>query len=1143
LRNYNVIRHQDVYPGIDWLWHFQEGALEFQFQLGPGADPAAIRMEFTGANEVRLDRDGNLDVDGGAGLQYRRPKAWQDSPTRRIAVPIAFRVDSGVVTFDVGQHDSRLPLTIDPVVKYSRYLGGAGYDAAYAVATDAAGSVYVTGETSSVDLTSSSGVRYNRDAFVSKLSPDGSQTVYTVLLSSDGNDAGKAIAIDGGGNIWVAGVAGGSGFPTTLGALSSHSSGVEDAFVAQLDSNGVLKYSTYLGGGGTDVATALAIDSSGSAYVAGYTTSVNFPTTPAAPQTSYQGGTDAFLVKLSSSGGFLSYSTLLGGSGNDSFNALSVDAGGTACAAGQTSSSNLPVRNAVQATYGGNGDAMLACLNPTGTAWSTLTYLGGSGLDEALGMARDTAGNIYVTGDTYSYNFPTSSSAYRRVSASGYDAFAVKLNATGTAVVFATLLGGSGSDSGTSISVDVSGNVWTAGYTASVDFPVTGSPGFGGYFDGFLAEISADGSSLVWAGYLGGSGDDRCLGMTLTATGDAIVVGLTGSADFPITVGASPTPYNAFVMRVAVKPPILSITKTHTGNFTQGQSNAVYTVIVSNEAGAGTTSGMATVTETVPTGLTLVSMAGTGWTCLTNTCTRSDPLSGGSSYSPITVAVNVASDAASQVTNQVAVSGGGSAAANAGDLTTIGVATCSYSVNPTNAAVASGAGTGTVSVITSAGCSWNAVSNATSWLNVTPVASGSGSATLGFSYITNPNPTPRSGMLTVGAQTFTLTQVGAVIAVPQALRFVPLTPCRIADTRNAAGPFGGPNLSAGVSRDFNIPASSCGIPVGASAYSLNITVVPLGLLQYISVWPTGQPQPVVSTLNSFDGRIKANAAIVPAGLNGAFSVFATNPTHVVIDIDGYFVPASGSPNLAFYPVPPCRVADTRNPTGTFGAPSLARGVPRTFPVPSSSCGIPASAQAYALNMTVVPTAPVGYLTTWPAGSSQPVVSTLNAPTGTVTSNAAIVPAGVNGAITVYATNATDLLVDINGYFAPPGIGSLDFYTATPCRVLDTRNAAGPLGGPILGAVQSRSFIVSSSTCGIPSTAKAYSLNATVVPAVSLQYLSLWGSGSIPIVSTLNSFDGSIVSNAALVRAGASGEVTAFTTNLSHLLVDINGYFQ
>ena len=587
--------------------------------------------------------------------------------------------------------------------------------------------------------------------------------------------------------------------------------------------------------------------------------------------------------------------------------------------------------------------------------------------------------------------------------------------------------------------------------------------------------------------------------------------------------------------------PALSISKTHTGNFTQGQSNAVYTVNVSNQAGAGPTIGIVTVTETAPTGLTLVSMAGTGWTCLANTCTRNDPISGGSSYPPITVAVNVSGNATSPQTNSVSVSGGGSAGANAADLTTIGVGTCSYSLNPTNAPAGSGAGTDTVSVIASPGCSWTAVSNATTWLNVTSGTSGSGSGTVGYSYDANPNGTLRFGTITIAGQTFTVTQAG--VSITGALRFVPVSPCRIADTRNPTGPFGGPALGAGSSRDFAVSSSSCGIPASAAAYSLNITAVPTGSLSYISVWPTGQPQPIVSTLNSGDGRIKANAAIVPAGLNGAFTVFATNPTHLVVDIDGYFVPASGSQNLAFYPVTPCRIADTRNPTGTFGAPTLAGGVPRTFPVPSSTCGIPASAQAYALNMTVVPTGPVGYLTTWPAGSPQPVVSTLNAPTGTVTSNAAIVPAGVNGAIAVYVTNPTDLIIDINGYFAPPGSGSLDFYTATPCRVLDTRDAVGPLGGPIMGTVQSRSFNVPSSTCGIPATAKAYSLNATVVPTASLGYLTLWGSGNIPIVSTLNSFDGSVVANAALVPAGASGEVTAFTTNLSHLILDINGYFQ
>jgi uncharacterized repeat protein (TIGR01451 family) len=375
-----------------------------------------------------------------------------------------------------------------------------------------------------------------------------------------------------------------------------------------------------------------------------------------------------------------------------------------------------------------------------------------------------------------------------------------------------------------------------------------------------------------------------------------------------------------------------------------------------------------------------------------------------------------------------------------------------------------------------------------------------------------------------------------------ALRFVPVTPCRIADTRDPDGPFGGPILAAATPRDFNIPSSSCGIPANAAAYSLNLSVVPTGPLGYLTVWPAGQTQPFVATLNS-DGRIKGNAAIAPAGVNGAISVFATSATHLIIDINGYFVPAVGVQNLAFYPVTPCRIADTRNAAGPFGGPSLAPAVARDIPVPASPCGIPATAQAYSFNMTVVPPGVLGFLTTWPAGSSQPLVSTLNAPPGIVTANAAIVPAGVNGAISVFATQATDLVIDINGYFAPPGAGSLDFFTVTPCRVLDTRLSVGPLGGPIMGDGESRSFPVPSSTCGIPSTAKAYSLNATVVPVTILGYLTLWGDGIKPFVATLNAGDGAITGNAALVPAGTSGEVTAFTTQSSHLILDINGYFQ
>jgi len=352
-------------------------------------------------------------------------------------------------------------------------------------------------------------------------------------------------------------------------------------------------------------------------------------------------------------------------------------------------------------------------------------------------------------------------------------------------------------------------------------------------------------------------------------------------------------------------------------------------------------------------------------------------------------------------------------------------------------------------------------------------------------------------------------------------------------------------LGTNSSRDFTIPLSACGIPASALAYSLNMTVVPLGPLGFLSVWPTGLSQPSVSTLNSSDGRIKANAAIVPAGVNGAVTVFASNPTHAIIDINGYFVSvAGGASGLAFYAVTPCRLADTRNATGAFGGPILAPSLNRNFPVLSGACGIPANAQAYAMNFTVVPSGGLGFLSVWPQGSAQPGASTLNASTGTVTSNLSIVPAGTGGGIAVMATNPTHLIIDITGYFAAPGsAGALDFYSATPCRILDTRNPAGPFGGPRMETNTTRSFAVPQSGCNIPITAKAFSLNATVVPPAPLGFLSLWGGGGIPSVSTLNSYDGSIVANAALIPAGTNGIVSAFTSDPSHFILDINGYFQ
>ncbi len=350
-------------------------------------------------------------------------------------------------------------------------------------------------------------------------------------------------------------------------------------------------------------------------------------------------------------------------------------------------------------------------------------------------------------------------------------------------------------------------------------------------------------------------------------------------------------------------------------------------------------------------------------------------------------------------------------------------------------------------------------------------------------------------------------------------------------------------MAARASRSFAIPQSGCGIPSSALGYSLNVTVVPAGLLSFLTLSPTGQPRPLVSTLNSFTGKVVANAALVPAGTGGAIDVFVTDQTHVILDINGYFAPAGASGGLAFYPVTPCRIADTRGAPGPFGGPSILAANTRNFAIPSSACNVPTSALAYSLNATAVPQGVLQYLTLWPAGESQPLVSTLNSFDGSIVANAAIVPAGNAGSISAYVTDATDLILDINGYFAAPGAGGMSFYPVTPCRIADTRNAAGTFGGPILDGRETRSFPVPSAGCSIPSAAQAYSLNATVVPSDLLAYLTLWPAGGArPDVSTLNSFVGLIVANAALVPSGTDGGVSAFVTDETHLILDIDGFF-
>jgi len=374
------------------------------------------------------------------------------------------------------------------------------------------------------------------------------------------------------------------------------------------------------------------------------------------------------------------------------------------------------------------------------------------------------------------------------------------------------------------------------------------------------------------------------------------------------------------------------------------------------------------------------------------------------------------------------------------------------------------------------------------------------------------------------------------------LTFYALTPCRVVDTRNANGPFGGPSMPAASTRTFPTATSSCNVPSTAQVYSFNVTAIPKsGTLQYLTIWAAGQSQPGVSTLNSQNGQILANAAIVSAGTTGATDVYVSDASDVVIDVNGYF--AAPNSGFAFYPLTPCRVVDTRGPTGPLGGPIMSAGQTRTFQLPSGACNIPGSAQAYALNITALPTSTLTYLTAWPAGQAQPYTSTLNSLDGRIVANSAIVSAG-NGT-DVYVSDQSNVAIDINGYFAPVGSGALYLSEITPCRAVDTRNANGTFGGPSLPAGGSRSFPLLSSSCIPPagSAAQAFSLNVTAIPPGPLTYLTIWPSGQTqPVVSTLNDLEGIPTANAALVPAGSGGAVSLYVSDASNVVLDINGYF-
>ncbi len=581
-------RFKQVYNGVDVTYYGSGQRLEYDFILAPHADPKQIGLRFAGAEQVRLAKTGDLEVRlKGRTLRWQKPTVYQQSKTGRERVACGYTLahtrQGTIVRFSPGRYDTERALIIDPVLLYSTYLGGGIGDSGNGIALDATGNAYITGFTDSTDFPVTAGAYQTvnhstrrANAFITKLNPTGTALVYSTYLGGSGFESGNAIAIDPVGNTCITGETDSLDFPVTATAYQQDNISGVTAFVAKLNASGSdLLYATFLGGSSGEAGNGIALDSSGNAYVTGYTSSADFPTTGGAAQTLKRStnGTNAFVTKLNSDGTGLVYSTYLGGKVGDYGNAIALDSANNAYVTGLTYSANFPTTSgAFQTTNRSarSSNAFVTKLNADGTAFAYSTYLGGSVFEAGNGIAVDTAGSAYITGYSGSTNFPTTSGAYQTTnhSSNSANAFVTKLNANATALVYSTYLGGSTGDYGNGIAVDTAGNAYITGLANSTNFPTTASAfqptnHSVSHSNAYVSKLSPTGSVLLYSTCLGGTLGDKGNGIALDPAGNACITGSATSTDFPITAGVYQTTNQAltegtaFVTRVSI-PPIVA---------------------------------------------------------------------------------------------------------------------------------------------------------------------------------------------------------------------------------------------------------------------------------------------------------------------------------------------------------------------------------------------------------------------------------------------------------------------------------------------------------------------------------------------------------------------------------------------------------
>lgn len=568
-----AIRYKNLYPGIQLKIYSKEQQLEYDWIVEPGADPAIIKWKYSGTQSSCIDGNGDIRIKVGKGyLVHKAPVSFQVIDGRKRAVKSAFKkFADDTFGFTVDSYDKNVRLIIDPVVlAYSTYLGGSDGASATSIVVDGSGCAYVTGNTTAPDFPlvnplPDSQHKGGIDGFICKFSADGSQLLYSTYLGGSGYDYFVDIAVDSAGSAYVTGNTFSTDFPVKNAFQAAPSDDYNyngECFLARLSPDGGhLIYSTYLGGTEWDDAAGLVVDESGSAIVAGYTYSQDFPLKNPMKESINKYNRDGFITKFSPMGDRLMFSTFFGGDSSDIIADIALCAGDFLYITGDTSSHNFPLVNPLQG-FSGYQDCFVSKLTSDGNELVFSTYLGGSGVEYSCGITADDEGYFYVTGSTDSINFPLENAFQDRLKSDGpiveNDCFVTKYAPDGSGMIYSTYLGGSGWDFPQSIAVDFGGSAVVAGHSASHDFPVMhalkAAPG-NIYEDAFITRFSSHGKSLDYSTLMGGGNYEQCLGVALDSLGNIYMAGHTASPDYPVLnafQGEKPALYNhsAFVTKI-----------------------------------------------------------------------------------------------------------------------------------------------------------------------------------------------------------------------------------------------------------------------------------------------------------------------------------------------------------------------------------------------------------------------------------------------------------------------------------------------------------------------------------------------------------------------------------------------------------------